>query len=71
LWQGIEAFRRSQDYITLGLLCAIFGFLVLSFFDNHLYKVQLAVLFWFMIGMLVAVSNIKNKEIIYGGISHD
>lgn len=57
LWQGVLLFRRSQDHIVLGLICAVFGFLVHSFFDTHLYSVQLAVLFWFLAGMLAAVVN--------------
>ena len=52
LWQGIKSFKRSHDYIVLGVLCAIFGFLVHSFFDTHFYSLQLAVLFWFMAGVL-------------------
>lgn len=56
LWQGIKSFLKFHDYLVLGLLCAIFGYLVHSFFDNHLYSLQLAVLFWFMAGMLVVVS---------------
>jgi len=58
---GIKNFIKTHDYIALGLSCAIFGFLVHSFFDNHLYSLQLAVLFWFLAGMLIA-SN-KKKEI--------
>ena len=56
LWQGVKAFRKSHDYIVLGVFCAIFGFLVHGFFDTHFYSLQLAVLFWFMAGMLVTVS---------------
>ena len=56
LRQGIKTFLKSHDYFVLGLSCAIFGYLVHSFFDNHLYSLQLAVLFWFMAGMLVVVS---------------
>jgi O-antigen ligase len=53
LWEGITTFRRTQDGIVLGLICAIFASLVHSFFDTHLYSLQLAVLFWFLAGMLV------------------
>ena len=56
LRQGVKAFRKTHDYIVLGLACGIFGFLVHSFFDVHLYSLQLAVLFWFMAGMLAVVS---------------
>ena len=54
LWQGIMSFRKSQDYIVLGLICAIFAFLVHSFFDTHFYSLKLVVLFWFLAGMLAA-----------------
>ena len=64
LWQGILSFRKSQDYTVLGLTCAIFGFLVHSFFDNHFYSLQLVVLFWFLAGMLVAVTKNSLKEIL-------
>ncbi len=56
LWQGIKSFRSSYDCIALGLLCAISAFLVHSFFDNHFYSLQLVVLFWFLAGMLAAVT---------------
>lgn len=56
LSRGIEAFRRSHNYLILGVLCAIFGFLVHSFFDTHLYSLQLAMLFWYLAGMLQAVA---------------
>ena len=61
LSQGIKSFIKTHDYIALGLSCAIFGFLAHSFFDNHLYSLQLAVLFWFLAGMLMAVN--KKQEI--------
>ena len=56
LRQGINSFRRSRDHAVLGLLCAIFGFSIHSFFDTHLYSLQLSELFWFMSGMLVVNS---------------
>jgi O-antigen ligase len=62
LRQGIKTFIKTHDYIVLGLLCAIFGFLVHSFFDNHLYSLQLAVLFWFLAGMLAAVNKTQEMK---------
>jgi len=32
-----------------------------AFFDNHLYALQLVVLFWFMLGLTVAVIKMENK----------
>jgi putative inorganic carbon (HCO3(-)) transporter len=62
LWQGIMSFRKSRDYIALGLLCAISAFLVHSFFDTQLYSLLLVVLFWFLAGMLAAVTKNPLKE---------
>jgi putative inorganic carbon (HCO3(-)) transporter len=56
LWQGIMSFRKSQDYIVLGLVCAIVAFLGHSFFDTHFYSLLLVMLFWFLAGMLAAVT---------------
>jgi len=63
LWQGVKSFRKSQDYFILGLLCAIFGFLVHSLFDNHLYSLQLSVLFWSLLGILSALINLTTNSI--------
>ncbi len=55
LWQGIKSFKKSNDYVMLGVLCSIFGFSVHSFFDTHLYSLQLAVLFWVFLGILASL----------------
>ncbi|MCM8797692.1 MAG: O-antigen ligase family protein, partial [Candidatus Omnitrophica bacterium] len=52
---GMRHFKRSKDYLLLGFLCGILAFLVHAFFDTHLYSLQLVVLFWFMLGLAVAV----------------
>jgi O-antigen ligase len=36
----------TQDFILLGLLSGIIGFLTHSFFDTNLYSLRLAILFW-------------------------
>ncbi len=46
--------EKNCDFILLGLICGIFGFLVHSFFDNHFYSLQLSVLFWFLLGLTMA-----------------
>lgn len=51
---GLMKFTASRDKITLGLICAIFGFLVHSLFDTHLYSVQLSAMFWLMSGVFAA-----------------
>jgi len=64
LLKGIKAFKKSQDFTLLGLICGIFGFLVHSFFDVQLYSLQLAVLFWVMAGLNISLQRriiAKNK----------
>ena len=43
---------------SLGLLAGISAFLIHSFFDNNLYSLQLATLFWFMLGLAVSTQRI-------------
>jgi putative inorganic carbon (HCO3(-)) transporter len=65
LYKGIKAFKERTDFLLFGLICGIFGFLVHSFFDTQFYSLQLATLFWSMLGLLMAVINLKvqNKKI--------
>lgn len=58
---GIRSFLDSRDFLMLGLLCGVIGFLVHSFFDINLYSLQLAFLFWTWIGMIVARLHIIDK----------
>lgn len=63
-YQGIKAlrFNGSPSPLLLGLICAFFGFLIQIFFDSQLYSLQLAVLFWFMAGFIIAIARVeKNK----------
>ena len=55
---GIQTLRRGKDILLLGILAGILGFLVQSFFDTNLYALQLAVLFWFMMGLAIAKTKI-------------
>ncbi len=54
LYKGIRTFKdnRQSSILLLGFICAIFGFLVHSFFDTQLYSLQLSVLFWFLLGVV-------------------
>lgn len=66
LFRGIKAFRDSplqgnssgtspfgdNPFLLLSLICAIFGFLIHSFFDTQLYSLQLSALFWVLLGMV-------------------
>ncbi len=59
LYKGTRAFRKTSSPLLLGLLCALFGFLVHSFFDTQLYSLQLATLFWFILGLTAAVTKLE------------
>jgi len=56
LSKGIKIFKKNQNFILLGLICGISGFLIHSFFDTQLYSLQLAVLFWIIMGLIVTLS---------------
>ncbi len=58
LYKGIMAYRKNPNPFLLGLICGLFGFLVHCFFDSHLYSLQLAFLFWLMLGSLVAATKL-------------
>jgi len=55
---GMKILRNHNDFLLLGLLAGILSFLTHSFFDTHLYALQLAVLFWFMLGLAVSTQRI-------------
>ncbi len=59
---GIDYFNRSKDYLVLGLLSGILAFLAHAFFDNHLYSLQLVVLFWYMLGLTMVVVKLDLKN---------
>jgi len=59
---GLKTFNLKKDYLTLGLLSGILAFLVHAFFDTHLYSLQLIVLFWYMLGLTVAVINLSSEK---------
>lgn len=52
---GLWYFNQKKDYLVLGLLSGILAFLMHALFDNHFYSLQLVVLFWYMLGLTVAV----------------
>jgi putative inorganic carbon (hco3(-)) transporter len=51
---GIKDFIHSRDFLLLGLLSGAIGFLVHSFLDTNMYSLQLAVLFWTLVGLTIA-----------------
>jgi O-antigen ligase len=62
IYIGIKKFLIIRDPVLLGGICGIIGFLAHSFFDVHLYSLSLAVLFWFWIGMVSALSITRSVE---------
>lgn len=62
LYKGIKVYRRNTDFILLSLIVALSGFLVGCFFDTQLYSLQLATLFWYLSGILVAKTEGESKR---------
>lgn len=60
--QHIFLCLNNNKALAVGLLTGILAFLVQSFFDNNLYALQLVVLFWFMLGLTMAVINIEKQS---------
>ena len=52
--------RRTGRGQFLGLLAGISAFLAHSFFDTNLYSLQLAALFWFMLGLGVSIFSLDS-----------
>jgi len=67
LSKAFAAFRRTNDFILLGILCAMTGYLFHSFFDNSLYSLQLTFLFWFFAGLMYCLSirKISDEKTVY------
>jgi len=59
LLKSIKSFSSHHNFILLGLACAVCGFSVHAFFDNHLFSLQLAVLFWFLLGLTFSAAQLK------------
>ncbi|MDP3789574.1 MAG: O-antigen ligase family protein [Candidatus Omnitrophota bacterium] len=60
LYRSIKSLKKNFDYLLLGLVSAISGFLVQSFLDVQLYSLQLAALFWFFLGVMACVGRIND-----------
>ncbi|MDD5129548.1 MAG: O-antigen ligase family protein [Candidatus Omnitrophica bacterium] len=58
-WVSFQSLKQNKNMLVLGLLSGILAFLVQAFFDNHLYSLQLVVLFWFILGLTIAVINLE------------
>lgn len=58
-YRGIRKFTKKNDFILLGLISGMLGFLVHSFFDTDIYSVQPSVLFWVCMGLISAKIDIE------------
>jgi putative inorganic carbon (HCO3(-)) transporter len=79
MWMMFALFKNSLNNIKrikdgfysnvlTGLLAGMLAFLVHSFFDVNFYALQLAILMWFIMGLIVAVQRIAlNEENDAGG----
>ncbi|MDD5194061.1 MAG: O-antigen ligase family protein [Candidatus Omnitrophica bacterium] len=56
--KSLKKIFKAPDCLLIAFTCAIFGFLVNSFFDTQLYSLQLAVLFWILLGLAAAKINL-------------
>lgn len=63
LYKSVKTLRKNFDFLLLGLISAIFGFLVQSSLDVQFYSLQLATMFWAFLGLLVALIKIENRGI--------
>ena len=64
VYLSIKRFIVCKDFLLLGLLSGVVGFLVHSFFDTNLYSLRLAILFWVWVGLILASIKCNNN---YGG----
>lgn len=58
-YKAIGSFKKSNNFILLGLICGVSGFLVHAFFDCHFYSLPLAILFWFLLGLTCAATRLS------------
>lgn len=58
---GIRRLNKVNDMLILGLLSGVLAFLVQSFSDDLLYSLQLVVLFWYMLGLTIAVIKLETE----------
>lgn len=61
LFISIQKFKKNKDFVLLGLVIGMFGFLVHSFLDTQLYSLQLRTLYWVWMGMIAAKISSDSK----------
>jgi len=63
IYLGIKKFFVSKDFLLLGLLTGVAGFLVHSFFEVNFYSLQLVILLWVWIGLILGIINDATKAL--------
>jgi len=61
---SLRALLNNESEFSKLFLCflvGILGFLIHAFFDTHLYSLKLMVLFWYMLGLTIAVIKLETK----------
>jgi len=56
IYKAGKRFKKNRDFLLLGVICALFGFLAHSALDTQLYSLQLSFLFWSMMGLVMVLS---------------
>jgi O-antigen ligase len=60
--KAMEKFKETKDYLVLCLSASALAFIIQSFFDVNLYSLQLAALFWIILGMVSSRINVSLKK---------
>ncbi|MDD5109045.1 MAG: O-antigen ligase family protein [Candidatus Omnitrophica bacterium] len=59
---GVMHLKKKKNYLVLGFLAGILAFSVQSFFDTNLYSLQMVVLFWYILGLTIAVIKLDSSK---------
>ena len=59
---AINFFIVNKDPVVLGILSGVTVFLAHNLIDIGIYNLQLVALFWFILGLLIAVININSNS---------
>ena len=63
MYRSIKEFRNNSNFLTLGLVSGIFGYLAHCFFDVSLYSLPLAYFFWLMLGLLSGLTKFNSNPV--------
>ncbi|MCM8774618.1 MAG: O-antigen ligase family protein [Candidatus Omnitrophica bacterium] len=59
---GGRYLRKDKNPFLLGILAGILSFCIHCFFDSNLYWTQLAISFWFMVGLAISLYKINYQQ---------